>query len=147
MDRSYTVESENGLLPHLVTPCHISQAFDPGKSAPKCPRAEFKAMWDTGAAKTVITPRVIESCGLTPMRRIKSVLLQGVEGIEKSAAYEINLSLPSRITIHELTVVSKNPGEVWWDVLIGMDVISIGDFRVTNKNGKTEWSFSVAAGQ
>lgn len=141
--RSFNVESENGLLPHLATPCHISQAFDPGKSAQKCSRIEFKAMWDTGAAKTVITPRVIEACGLKPLGRIKSVLLQGVEGIEKSAAYEINLSLPSHITIHELTVVSKNPGEVWWDVLIGMDVISIGDFRVTNKNGKTEWSFSI----
>jgi hypothetical protein len=37
----------------------------------------------------------------------------------------------------------KNPGKVWWDVLIGMDLISIGEFSVKNVNGKTEWSFSV----
>jgi hypothetical protein len=83
---------------------------------------------------------------LQPLRRIGPILLQGIDGVEKSQAYEINLSLPSKITIHELTVVSKNPGDmVWWDVIIGMDVISQGDFSVMNRNGKTEWSFSVPA--
>jgi hypothetical protein len=144
--RSFNVKSGNGLLPHLATPCHITPAFNPGKSMPKCPRIEFKAMWDTGAAKTVITPRVIEALGLQPMKRIGPIFLQGVDSVEKSAAYEINLSLPSRITIHELTVVSKDPGDMaWWNVIIGMDVITQGDFSITNKNGKTEWSFSVPA--
>jgi hypothetical protein len=143
MDRSFTVESENGLLPHLLTPCHISQAFDPGKNATKCPRTEFKAMWDTGSTKTVITPGVVEALGLKPLRSIKSVLIHGVDGIEKSAAYEINLSLLSHITFHELTVVSKNPGDAWWDVLIGMDVISQGELSVKNVNSNTVWSFSM----
>jgi len=144
MSRSFTVESEKGLLTSLATPCHITPAFHPGKSLPKCPRIEFNALWDSGATKTVITPKVIEALGLQPLRRIGPILLQGIDGVEKSQAYEINLSLPSKITIHELTVVSKNPGDmVWWDVIVGMDVISQGDFSVMNRNGKTEWSFSV----
>jgi hypothetical protein len=78
------------------------------------------------------------------MKRIGPIFLQGVDSVEKSAAYEINLSLPSHITIHELTVVSKDPGDMaWWNVIIGMDVITQGDFSITNKNGKTEWSFSI----
>jgi predicted aspartyl protease len=131
------------LLTALGTPCEISQAFHPASGNPKPERIEFNACWDTGATKTVITPRVVEACGLKPLRRIKRIFTQGVDGLEKSEAYEINLSLPRNITIHELTVVLKNPGKVWWDVLIGMDLISIGEFSVKNVNGKTEWSFSV----
>jgi hypothetical protein len=84
---------------------------------------------------------VVEACGLKPLRRISPVFLHGVDGLEKSAAYEINLSLPDKVTFHELTVLSKNPGNVWWDVLIGMDIISMGEFTVKNVNSKTVWSF------
>ena len=28
-----------------------------------------------------------------------------------------------------------------WDVLIGMDIINLGDFAVSNHNGKTTFSF------
>lgn len=54
----------------------------------------------------------------------------------------MNLYLPDKITIYELTVVTRNPGDVWWDVLIGMDIISAGNFSVKNVNSKTEWTFS-----
>ena len=50
--------------------------------------------------------------------------------MEKSDAYVINLSLPSKITFHELTVVLKDPGDVWWDLLIGVDPIAAGDSRL-----------------
>lgn len=89
---------------------------------------------------------VVDACGLKPLRR--QGFTQGVNGeLEKSRAYVINLSLPSKITFHELIVVSKNPGEVWWDVLIGMDVISVGEFSVKNVNSNTEWSFSITPSQ
>jgi predicted aspartyl protease len=146
MNRSFTVESQNGLFPFLATNCHISQGFHPKKTVREGPKLEFKAMWDTGSTKTVITPRVVEALGLKPLKSIKSVLIHGVDGIEKSAAYEINLSLLSHITFHELTVVSKNPGDAWWDVLIGMDVISQGELSVKNVNSSTVWSFGIPSG-
>jgi hypothetical protein len=142
MDRSFIVESQKGLLSALATPCHVSQPFNPANGIPEYPRTEFKALWDTGAVNSVITPRVIEACGLKPMRLIKPVLLQGVDGYEPSEAYVINLSLPDKITYHELPVVSKNPGkDVWWDVIIGMDIISTGEFIVKNVKSTTQWSF------
>lgn len=145
MNRSFTITTEDGLLLALSTPCRISQAFNPADGIPECESIEFKAYWDTGATRSVITPRVVEACGLKPLRR--QGFTQGVNGLEKSQAYEINLSLPSKITFHELTVVSKNPGDVWWDVLIGMDIISAGDFSVRKVNSNTEWSFSITPGQ
>lgn len=143
MNRSFTVKTEDGLLTALGTPCHVSQAFNPANGVPEYPRIQFNALWDIGAVKSVITQRVVEACGLKPIKAIKSVLLQGVNGLEKSEAHVVNIYLPSKITAHEFTVVSKDAGDVWWDVLIGMDIISTGDFSVRNVNGKTEWSFSV----
>jgi predicted aspartyl protease len=140
--RGFTITSQE-LLTALGTPCEVSQAFHPASGNTKPERIEFNACWDTGASKSVITPRVVEACGLKPLRRIKRIFTQGVDGLEKSDAYEINLSIPGKITIHELTVVSKNPGNVWWHVLIGMDLISQGEFSIKNVNGKTEWSFSI----
>lgn len=143
MNRSFTVTTEGGLLTALGTPCHVSQAFNPTNGSPERERIQFDALWDTGAVHSVITPRVVQACGLKPMRRIKRVLLQGVNGLEQSEAFEINISLPSKITFHELPVILKDPGDVWWDVLIGMDIISRGYFSVKNVNSNTEWSFSI----
>lgn len=145
MSRNFTVTSESGLLTALATPCHVSQAFNPANGVPDCARIQFNALWDTGATKSVITERLVKACGLRPIRTIKPILMQGVDGFEKSEAYAINLSLPDRITFHELTVVSKDPGDVFWDVIVGMDVISTGDFSIRNVNGKTEWSFSISS--
>jgi hypothetical protein len=145
IDRSFTVECKNGLLQALTAPCHVSLPFNPANGIPDYPKTEFKALWDTGAVNSVITPRVVKACGLKPMRRIRPILLQGVDGYEPSEAYVINLSLPDHITYHELTVVLKDPGdEVWWDLIVGMDIISTGEFIVKNVNSNTEWSFRYA---
>lgn len=144
--RGFSITSQE-LLTALGTPCHISQGFDPTKRILECPKIEFNALWDTGATKSIITPKVVEACGLKPLSLTKSILTQGVNGLENSEAYEINLSIPGKITIHELTVVLKNPGNAWWHVIIGMDLISQGEFSIKNVSGKTEWGFSIPAGQ
>jgi gag-polyprotein putative aspartyl protease len=140
MSRSFTVKSECGLLKTLGTPCHVSQAFNPANGVPDCKRIEFDAMWDTGAAKSVITQQVVEACGLKPVRR---GFIQGVHGVQKSEAYVVNIYLPSKITFHQLTVVKAKATNVWWGVLLGMDVISAGDFSITNVGSNTEFTFRV----
>lgn len=140
MNRSFTVKSESGLLQRLGTPCSVSQPYDPANGIPEHTRIPFDAMWDTGAAKSVITQRVVDACDLKPIRK---GFIQGVNGMQKSEAYVVNLYLPSMITVYEIAVVTGNPGDVWWDILIGLDVISQGEFSIKNVNGNTEWSFSI----
>jgi gag-polyprotein putative aspartyl protease len=140
MSRSFTVKSKGGLLTTLGTPCHVSQAFDPANGVPEFTRLQVDAMFDTGAAKSVITQRVVEACGLKPVR---SGFIQGVHGVQKSEAYVVNIYLPSKITFFELTVVKAKATGVWWDVLLGMDVISAGDFSITNVCSNTEFTFRV----
>ena len=139
MDRSFTVKCANGLLPHLAAPCHVSKAFNPACGVPDYPRIAFDAMWDTGATKSVISQRVVDALELKPIR---SGFTQGVHGMGTSKAYVVNLYLPDGISMSEWTVIGVDPGDVWYDLIIGMDLISLGDFSVRNVNGKTEWSFS-----
>ncbi|WP_090829387.1 retropepsin-like aspartic protease [Nitrosovibrio tenuis] len=71
------------------------------------------ALWDTGATRSVITPRVIEACGLKPLGSIKPTLVQGGNGVYQSEGYQVNLSLPGKVTFQEI-VVSKDLSEGWW---------------------------------
>ena len=54
--------------------------------------------------------------------------------------YLVALWLPNHICIPSLKVTEGIIGE-GMDVLIGMDIISQGDFAVTNKEGKTNFTF------
>jgi hypothetical protein len=63
--------------------------------------------------------------------------------LEKSEAYVINLSLPSKITFHELSVVLKDPGDEWWGFANPRGPNSGRRFSVKNVNSNTEWSFGI----
>lgn len=143
MERSFTMKSEGRLLSYLATVCHVN-AFDPSvKVGDKNDGNRFAAMWDTGATHSIITPRVVEALGLEPIRAIRPVSTQGVNGLEKSQAFLVNIHLPGKIIAREFTVFLKDPGDVWWDVIIGMDIISRGNFSVSNVNSTTEWTYSI----
>jgi hypothetical protein len=66
--------------------------------------------------------------------------VHGVGGIEDSPVYLVDLHLPMETTIALVrTTLGKLPAGT--DVLIGMSVITLGDFVITNKNQKTKMSF------
>ena len=129
-----------GIFRVLKTPCHVSRSFDPAKGFPNLVRVQFKAIWDTGAATSVITQRVVEACGLKPTR---TASLRCPQGVLKTEAYLANIYLPNQVAFAGLTVIKGNPPKGWWDVLIGMDIISAGDFSVTKVNSNTEFSFRI----
>ena len=61
-------------------------------------------------------------------------------GEHRSPVYLISLFLPNKVFIPQLRVTKGVlPGDA--EVLIGMDIIGQGDFAVTNKDGKTTFSF------
>ena len=55
--------------------------------------------------------------------------------------YIINLLLPNKMEVKTLPVLEGAMTDV--DVLIGMDVITLCDFAITNKNGHTLFSFDI----
>ncbi len=95
-------------------------------------------MWDTGATNCVITKNVALSLGLVPIGQTETL---GVNGSAIVQVYIIEITLPNGIKI--LRQVTEGISSGTWDVLIGMDVITMGDFCVSNFNGVTTFSFRV----
>lgn len=97
-----------------------------------------KAQWDTGATGTCISREVVSQLGLQPTGMIN---VQTPSGIGTMNKYMVNLILNNEVKIMNLIVMDSEIGNQGIDVLIGMDIISIGDFAVSNFEGKTQFSF------
>ena len=97
------------------------------------------AIWDTGATQTCITQKVVDELGLKPTG-IGIVHTAG--GEMQVNKYMVTVGLPPNLTIEgvEVPVVTLPDNK---DALIGMDIITLGDFSITNKDGRTCMSFRV----
>lgn len=128
-----------GISNRLITKAKVAEAFDPDVSDSRSfAHIETDALWDTGATMSVITPQVVRSLKLQPIGKI---LVQHGGGESEQDTYIVNLILPngvafSGVVMSEMDKVVDNFG-----IIIGMDVISNGDFSVTNYRGKTCFSF------
>ena len=98
---------------------------------------ELVAVWDTGATNSVITRTAAQKCGLIPVG-VENV--SGVTGSSQVAAYFVTIRLPNNIEMN--LRVTEGEDCIGCDVLIGMDVISKGNFCVTNR-GVTVFTFRV----
>lgn len=126
------------LLRRLITPAKICIAHVPSPDKPHPPVITVNALWDTGATCTTISNKVAVALGLTPFR-FEDVY--HAQGVGKAKVYKANIILPNNI---EFPVLSVLEGDLHGcDMLIGMDIISQGDFALTNRDGKTVFSFQI----
>ena len=96
----------------------------------------YRGLWDTGATNSVISQRVIDECELKPTGL---TIVRGVSGPQISETFLVSIFLPNKAFVRVLRVTKGIlPG---CDVLIGMDIISGGDFAITHSGGKTLFSF------
>jgi len=98
---------------------------------------EANAIWDTGASRSLITPEIAAKLNLKPIS--KALMATPSDKSVQSNVYLLNVHLPNGATIINIQALEGTPNNC--DMLIGMDVISLGDFAVTNFNGKTMFSF------
>lgn len=96
-----------------------------------------KALWDTGTSTTVISPAIAEKLNLEPIGGMRMNGLGGVQQSWLTLAYfrfpNGIVAGPFRMAVHELPSV---------DVLIGMDIISMGRFLLERKpDGGTKFMF------
>jgi predicted aspartyl protease len=96
-----------------------------------------RALWDTGAVTSVIDKSFVEKLGLVPFDTGRAYTAQG---FYESSMYLVDVLLPNNIIVKGLRV---GDGEFQdFDFLIGMDVISLGDFHLTN-DGNTVFKFVI----
>lgn len=133
----------NGLTHVLQESIHVSPSFNPSSvkqplNPQNCGASPFQAIWDTGATNSVVSPTVVQTCGLKP---VGVVQVNTANGQRLSQVYVVSIFLPNRVLINNVRVTEGTITGA--DVLIGMDIITQGDFVITNKNKKTLFSFQM----
>lgn len=131
---SFTIKSTGGLLKSLT--CQI-EIFQPGTPI----STRIAAIWDTGASSTVITEDVVRNLGLVPTGMVQN---HTAGGTINSNTYLVSIGLPNKVKINGVSVSSVprlSGGKI--DALIGMDIITMGDFSITNYQGHTCMTFRI----
>ena len=108
----------------------FNKAFKPIKKL-------YMALWDTGSTMTVIPDELASKLNLEP---VGEMMAETVGGRFKANKYIVSLHLPNRLNIENVMIASGKLGP-GIDILIGMDIITLGDFVITNYNNKTVFSF------
>lgn len=103
---------------------------------------QTKAIWDTGATNTVVTEETAKNIGLISFGKAN---VAGVHGLKIVNRYFVNITLNNKsisldIPVTECSALSVD-GSI--GVLIGMDIITLGDFAITNFGGNTVMTFRV----
>ena len=128
-----------GLTDRIITKLSISEAFNPQDASEKHkPFHSLKALWNTGATKSVITSSTVRKIGLISVGEVQ---VNHAGGISPSKTYLVNFLLPNQVGIMGVLVSECEDTVGAFDAIIGMDIINIGDFSISNLDKKTCMSF------
>ena len=121
----------------------ISTVYLSSVSSKSQERTPVKAAWDTGAQKSIITPYLEDLLYLQP---IYQVFISGVHGRNQSNIVLLDVEFSNGTTFKDLEVAvcpfNSDPNSDL-HMLIGMDIISKGDFVLSNGDGYTLFSFAL----
>jgi hypothetical protein len=123
-----------GLRNAIVTPVELyPDAYDAAKSC------SVQALWDTGAIISAITPPIAEMMGFAAVDNITMV---GANSTSRVDTTIVSIEFPNGLRIQDCPVVicTLVPDA---DMIIGMDVITQGDFAISNGEAQTTFSFAV----
>lgn len=129
--QAFSVEYSN-IARQLFTDVDVISGFDKSKTL------KIKAIWDTGATNSVITPKVFSLLQLSP---IDTAVVKGVNSQEEVSVTIVDIVLLNGVRVPNWRVTVCEVADC--DMLIGMDIIHNGDFSVANGNGTTTFSFAI----
>lgn len=99
------------------------------------------ALWDTGATISCISMDVVSKLGLVSTGKME---INTPAGKKEVNTYSVDIVLPNKVQdvlISNCTVCDSDIGDQGISLLIGMDIIQLGDFSVSNYGGQTVFSF------
>jgi len=98
-----------------------------------------KALWDTGATRSAVTHSLANRLSLKAINRVK---VNGVNSVSYANIVKFSIMLPNFQIVDDVNapVCDLIAGI---DLLLGMDIIMMGDFCISNGGGKTLFSFAV----
>jgi hypothetical protein len=128
----------DGYAERIITPIKIYPYFREDEAPLKYEIYMTNALWDTGAERSIISKNVAEILQLKPVGE-KNIMHAG--GLKISNIYLVNILLPNNVEAVKLSVYECLDVKSNFEAIIGMDIITRGDFIITNQNGKTTMSF------
>ena len=128
---SFTIKSNGGILRALISEINIHVPGDPNGLT-------IKAIWDTGATGSVISQNVAKTLGLIVSGY---AVVNTANGQATQKTYTVDIGLPNKVLIQNVLVTEVDSLTAGCDALIGMDIITLGDFSITNHKGTTCMSF------
>jgi len=131
------IASAQGLANQLVSFIGVSLPIKSAINSNLTPQS-FKGIWDTGATASVITKKIVKQLNLKP---IGKTLVQGVTGSATRDRFLVSFYLPNKVIIPFVSVTECDALTGDFDILVGMDIINLGDFAVSNFNKKTSFTF------
>ena len=133
--KAFTRKYDN-ISAQIISSCEVSK---PVKDiSQETEMTAFLALWDTGASCSSISKDAAEKLGLIPD---SSATIYHANGQSVVNVYDVRLALPNKALFPFVTVVEGTYSG--FDLLIGMDIITKGDFSISNMNGKTTFSFRI----
>ncbi|KAA6349879.1 hypothetical protein EZS27_002775 [termite gut metagenome] len=124
-----------GIARNIVTPVEITNVFTKQK-------VSTKGIWDTGATNSVVTKSTAMALGLLSVGRAR---VRGAHGDKEVNVYYVNITLNNKnITLNtQVTECDELSPDKSVGMLIGMNIITMGDFAVTNYQSQTTMTFRV----
>lgn len=134
MTTGFTIAYDSAVT-KITSHCAVSV----GRAAPSdAPLLELDAIWDTGARMTTISYRVAQMLGLSGG---KKTTVNSIGGAKDFESYSVNIIIPTGLCVTDVQVLCGDLRSC--DVLIGMDIIQMGDFAISNAGGKTTFTFRI----
>lgn len=135
------IKSYNKLTDELIIPVGISPIFTVDDASYDEP-FKVNALWDTGATMSCIKSALWKRLRLCQCSAANSIELSGIGGKIISAFTLLDLHLTNNLIIEYCPVCAADfPGDV--EILIGMDIIKLGDFAISNTDNITSFSFAI----
>ena len=99
---------------------------------------QVDALWDTGATGTCVSHDVASALAAPSVGKCK---MRTPSGEKEMDTFCVDVILPNNVKFDGLMVVDSEIGSQGIGILVGMDIISRGDFAVTNFDGKTVFTY------
>jgi len=98
-----------------------------------------RALWDTGAMLSAVTPEIEKKLNLVSTNRIK---VNGIGNYSIADVVMVSIRLPNLVELKNARILVLNLVKDV-DMLIGMDIIRLGDFSISNGAGETLFTFAM----
>ncbi len=137
--KAFTLKSKARLI-SLKTDVLVSQPII-GEDVTRSDDPRFikaTALWDTGATVSCISRVLAEKMKLVVSGRVNA---SHAKGSSVSDIFVIDIVLPNNLRIPLIDALEIENVDGKFDIIIGMNIISQGDFAITNLNGITTFSF------